>query len=320
MERIVHRLFAPEAGTEYHAQHAVDRRQLLAWAAGGAALAGFAPGPVARRAAATAATPSSASHAAPASSPAGWQTWLLDSPDELRPAAPSDPTADEMDEVLALQEQRTDQTLATIQKWGSRPAVLPWTELANAAYAEFKLPPIRQYRANGLLQTAMYDASVAAYEAQDAYDAPVPAAGDSQITPVAGLGTDRPAFPSAEAAVAGAAAAILSALLPDAAPKRFTDLAAEAAMSRLQAGLNFRRDIDAGLALGQAIGERAIALAADDQPAFGLGRQWTPHGTRLLGADPSWLRGSTPRTASRGLASLGPGARRSVPARRTAGL
>ena len=166
-----------------------------------------------------------------------------------------------------MQVDRTDETTALIQQWNSRPVVLSWTELANAAYAEFKLPPIRQYRANGLLQTAMYDAGVAAYDAQDTYDAPAPAVVDSQITPVAGIAADRPAFPSAEAAVAGAAAAVLRALLPDAVPNRFSDLAAEAAMSRLQAGLNFRRDIDAGLALGQVIGERAIAVAADDKPA-----------------------------------------------------
>ena len=60
--------------------------------------------------------------------------------------------------------------------------------------------------------------------------------------------------------MAGAAAAVLTALLPDAAPGRFTDLAEEAATSRLHAGVNVRRDIEAGLALGKAIGERAVVL------------------------------------------------------------
>jgi membrane-associated phospholipid phosphatase len=54
--------------------------------------------------------------------------------------------------------------------------------------------------------------------------------------------------------------------LPDAAAGRFTDLAQTVAETRLQSGLNTRSDIAAGLALGKTIGERAIALAADDAP------------------------------------------------------
>ena len=42
-----------------------------------------------------------------ASDPTTWRTWLLDAVDELRPAAPSDPTSSEMDELLEYQERRT---------------------------------------------------------------------------------------------------------------------------------------------------------------------------------------------------------------------
>ena len=75
---------------------------------------------------------------------------------------------------------------------GSRPTVLPWTELAHAAYTEFKLSPLRQYRANATLQTAMVDAVIAAYDAQEAYTSPRPAELDSQITPLEGITADRP--------------------------------------------------------------------------------------------------------------------------------
>ncbi|HEU5433771.1 MAG TPA: phosphatase PAP2 family protein, partial [Thermomicrobiales bacterium] len=90
----------------------------------------------------------------------------------------------------------------------------------------------------------------------------------------------RPSFPSEHAAVAGAAGAVLTALLPDATANRFTDLAGEAAMSRLQAGVNVRRDIEAGLTLGKEIGERAVALAKNDQP----GTAWDGAG-RLTGPE-----------------------------------
>ena len=197
-------------------------------------------------------------------SPAAWRTWILASPDELRPEGPADPTETEIAELLQLQAERDEAAIALARQWGSRPAVLPWTELANAAWVEFGLSPLRQGRANGILQVAMYDAVVASYDAQEAFGAPWPAEHDPRVTPLEGIAADGPSFPSAEAAVAGAAAAALTALLPDAAPARFTDAAEEAATSRLVAGVNVRRDVDAGLAMGQTIGERAVVLAADD--------------------------------------------------------
>lgn len=213
----------------------------------------------------------------PAANPTSWRTWVLASPDELRPAAPADPTPGELAEVLEVQAAMTDEQAAAMRHWTLRPAVLPWTEAGTAALDEF-LSPIRQYRGNGLLQAAMYDAVIAAYDAQDAYPRPALSSFDARIVPLEGLATSRPSWPSAEAAVAGAAAAVLTALLPDAAPGRFADLADEATMALIRAGVAVRSDIDAGLALGQAVGEQAIALAAGDQP----GSAWDGAG-RLTG-------------------------------------
>jgi membrane-associated phospholipid phosphatase len=226
--------------------------------------------------------PSLAAQQDGSSDPTTWRTWVLTSADELRPAAPPDPTAAEIDELLGFQADRTEETIATIRRWMSRPAVLPWTEAGTTALDEF-LSPTRQYRANGLLQAAMYDAVLAAYDAQDAYGRPAPAALDDRIVPLDGVVADRPSFPSADAAVAGAAAAVLAGVLPDAAPGRFRDLANEAAAAPLQAGVAFRSDVEAGLDLGRAIGERAVALAADDQPASA----WDGSG-RMMG-DGYWV-------------------------------
>jgi membrane-associated phospholipid phosphatase len=213
----------------------------------------------------SAAAPALAARQITSSDPATWRTWVLAAADELRPPAPADPTAAEIDELLALQTERSDEAITTIRRWTLRPAVLPWTEAGNAALDEF-LSPIRMYRANGLLQAAMYDAVLAAYDAQEAYGRPAPATFDARIAPLDGAAASRPSFPSAEAAVAGAAAAVLAGVLPDAAPGRFTELADEATATLIQAGVAFPSDVEAGLDLGRAIGERAVALAADDQP------------------------------------------------------
>jgi membrane-associated phospholipid phosphatase len=261
----------------------LSRRALVASSSATAALASLVPLHQALAHSSTPTAPSLQPAAATGFSPTTWRTWLLTSPDELRPGAPAEPTPEELAELKQLQDERDADAIARIQKWNSRPAVLPWTDLANAAFAEFKLPAMRQSRTQGLLQTAMYDAVLAAYDAQDAYNQAMPATIDSAITPLEGVSDDRLAFPSAQATVAGAAATVLTGLLPDAAPSRFTALADEAAMTRLMAGLNVRSAIEAGLALGQAIGERALAHGAEDQP----GTAWDGRG-RLEGAG-SWV-------------------------------
>src|SRR5688572_18255240 len=43
--------------------------------------------------------------------PRTWRTWVLDSADELRPAAPPDPTPAEIDEVLGFQADRSDEVI-----------------------------------------------------------------------------------------------------------------------------------------------------------------------------------------------------------------
>jgi hypothetical protein len=56
----------------------------------------------------------------------------------------------------------------------------------------------------------------------------------------------------------------LTYLLPDAAPGRFDDLAEKAAMSRMWAGAAFRTDIEIGMRLGTAVGERAVERGRGD--------------------------------------------------------
>src|SRR5690348_15031517 len=93
--------------------------------------------------------------------PFGWLTLVLQSASELRPAAPAAPTQTELDELVTLQGQRNDVTIATIQQWGSGTAIIPWTEVANKAFAEFKQSSLRQTRSNAILHAAMYDAVLA---------------------------------------------------------------------------------------------------------------------------------------------------------------
>src|SRR5687768_14822122 len=89
-----------------------SRRLLVGSSLAGAALLPLGSGRHAVAAPARTAAPARARHQETATTPAGWRTWYLTSPDELRPAAPAAPSQGEIDEVLRFQEGRTDEATA----------------------------------------------------------------------------------------------------------------------------------------------------------------------------------------------------------------
>jgi len=217
-----------------------------------------------------------------ASDPTTWSTWLLDAVDELRPSAPADPAPTEIEDLLDYQSRRTDETAATVARWGSGPAVVPWVMLGLDLGDEYGLSGPRDARAQALLRTALYDTVLATLDAQAAYPREAPSVADSRLTPMEGVTADGSSFPSLHAAVAGAASTVLTSLFPEAEPGRFDALATEAAESRLWAGATYPSDVEVGLALGQAIGERAVARGKAD----GSDAKWDGSG-RLTG-EGSW--------------------------------
>ncbi len=74
---------------------------------------------------------------------------------------------------------------------------------------------------------------------------------------------NHPTYPSAHAMFDGPYADVLSYLFPRYAAE-FTALAQEAGFSRLWAGIHFRSDIEAGLAIGRSVAQRVIERARND--------------------------------------------------------
>jgi membrane-associated phospholipid phosphatase len=195
--------------------------------------------------------------------PGRWRTWLLTTGDELRPPEPAPPTADELSELVALQGQRSAATLATIAPWDDPTVMLPWTNLVLDLIRIHMPNPVRAARALALLHVALFDTLVATDDARMAYPRPGPAA-DGAIVPLGRTPGSSSSFPSDHAAVAVAAAAVLAYLFPDEPADALQSLADEAAHSRLTAGRAFRSDVEAGQAIGRAVGERAVARGQAD--------------------------------------------------------
>ena len=171
-----------------------SRRALVGGSLAGAALLPLSPfraaaGPLAP----LPAVPARA--AAGKDAPDGWRTWHLASPSALRPANPGSVAQSEIDEVKAQLASPSDATVAAVAEWGTGPAGLGWfgktADLLNAA----AVPGTRQSRMVALVQTAVSDAILAAWDAQIAIGRKGPAATDAGIAPPAGTDPAAPTFP-----------------------------------------------------------------------------------------------------------------------------
>jgi hypothetical protein len=100
-----------------------------------------------------------------------WQTWVLESGSQLRPVPPpgNKETREEIRVLEALAGQRDAAALAQIAYWNSGAPEYRWNEIAMDAAFDANLAGMRAERLLALLNVAMYDATVAAWDAKYEY-------------------------------------------------------------------------------------------------------------------------------------------------------
>jgi hypothetical protein len=153
-----------------------------------------------------------------------WKTWILESGDQLRPEAPPDETAsqDELGKLQAMVADRDAVALDRISYWDAGSPGYRWNEIATQQTQRAQMGP-NAYRVLALMNGAIYDATIAAWDAKYTYNRPRPAATDAELETVIPTPTS-PSYPDAHAVTAGAAATVLAYLFPDEA-ERFTEMA-----------------------------------------------------------------------------------------------
>jgi membrane-associated phospholipid phosphatase len=193
-----------------------------------------------------------------------WRPWLLARSDELRPAPPPSPDsasmAAELEEVRTV--ERTPRRVEAALFWeyaaGGTRSYRFWNDQLGRALLEGRAYPDASgaARAYAMLNVALYDAAVACWEAKYTYWAIRPMQLDPRVRPLFTT-PSHPSYPSGHSCFGAAAASVLAHLFPREATV-FEALASEASESRLWAGIHFRSDLDAGRALGRAVGQRVI--------------------------------------------------------------
>jgi membrane-associated phospholipid phosphatase len=241
-------------------------------------------------------------------------TWLLASANELRPPPPATATRAELDELLRMQALRSAVTNAAIRRWSDGAGVLPWTAIALDLIKRSRRNPVRAGRALALLHAAINDVVAAAFDAKQAYFRERPAVVEPAILQQGPITPGLSTFPSEQAAIAGAASTVLAYLFPEEPAERIVALGTDAANACLQAGANYRSDVAAGLALGRAVGERAVSRGEadgsdadwDGVPAHSGEGYWAPTPPRYIPEPMEPMAGTWKGWVVRDVAALRP--------------
>lgn len=214
-----------------------------------------------------------------------WETWVLASGSELRlPPPPGRGTTQA--ELKQLQELAAQRPAAQSQiaRWTSGGPAYRWNELAFQVAIKNGMATPLGTRAFALLNVAIYDATIAAWDSKYAYNRARPSVQFPALRTEAPV-PNSPSYPSEHAAVASAAAGVLTYLFPKQADL-FASQAAEAGQTVLVAGLNYPSDVAAGSELGAKVAARVIERAMSD----GSGAPWT--GSPPVG--PGYWTGTNP--------------------------
>jgi membrane-associated phospholipid phosphatase len=200
-----------------------------------------------------------------------WKTWLLTSGSQLRRPAPPDRAATkaELKQLKALVSQRDSAALDQIAYWDSGAPAYRWNEITIVESLKNNMNSVVAARGLALVNAAIYDATIAAWDSKYTYHRSRPSQADPSLTTVL-PNPHSPSYPSDAAATAGAASAVLAYLFPNDA-QSFLDRASAAGQSRLLAGVEYPSDVAAGLDLGHAVGALAIARGKSD----GSDAKWT---------------------------------------------
>jgi membrane-associated phospholipid phosphatase len=193
-----------------------------------------------------------------------WKTWFISSGKDHRLPAPGDHKK-EIAAVLTAQKELDAAAIRQIEYWNAGSPGYHWQELVAANFmTDTGNTGVYSYM---LLNVAIYDATIAAWDAKYAYKRPRPFAADSRIKAY-GVNPQSPSYPCEHSVAAGVATTIFSKFFPRLADS-VNRMAQRQMASRVAAGLAFPEDTRAGFELGKKIAEKEIAHTKDFLPKTG---------------------------------------------------
>jgi membrane-associated phospholipid phosphatase len=196
----------------------------------------------------------------------GARALFLTSSDQLRPPPPPVFGSAEFNAALAevrlISLTRTAEQIAIANYWNvnqSPRSLAAPMGIARELIVSHRRSDAEAARIMFVATAASFDANISCFHAKYFYWFIRPAQADPTIATVFAT-PPHPSYPSAHSCGAGALTEVLALSFPTEAGQ-LRDVALESSLSRLYAGIHYRFDLEAGLAIGR--GAAALALAAD---------------------------------------------------------
>ena len=188
----------------------------------------------------------------------------------LRPGPPpltgSAKMKEETNEIYEYVNNPTRERLRIVHFWadgvGTYTPPGHWDAIAAEDFITRNYSELRWARNMALLNMAMMDAAIVCWDTKFYYFNPRPSQLDPRIKTLTGL-PNFPSYISGHSTFSGAAATILSHIIPEKATA-YNAMASEASLSRMYGGIHYRADCEAGLTVGKNIGNYAVERAKTD--------------------------------------------------------
>ena len=182
------------------------------------------------------------------------------------PSTNSEQFKKELEEVLYYSQNPTRERIKIVHFWGDGAGTYTppghWNAIACRDFISLKISEARWARNLALLNMSMFDAAICCWDAKYYYFNPRPSQMDPNCKTLTGI-PNFPAYVSGHSTFSGAAATILG-HINAARSNDYMAMADEASKSRLYGAIHFRSDIEVGMQMGKAIGQKAIMRAKTD--------------------------------------------------------
>jgi hypothetical protein len=169
-------------------------------------------------------------------------------------------------EVLSFSQHPSAENQALVDFWadgaGTYTPAGHWNAIAEADFVQEHYSEVRWARNYALLNMAEMDVAICCWDTKYHYFNQRPTQANPLIKTLTGI-PNFPSYTSGHSNFSGAAAAVLTYLLPDRGSK-FTDLAQQASLSRLVGAIHYRSDIEVGMQTGAKVGQYAVARGMSD--------------------------------------------------------
>ncbi|GEO09777.1 hypothetical protein SAE01_22730 [Segetibacter aerophilus] len=196
---------------------------------------------------------------------ARWKTWLLDKPEEITIVASPTVTQSkvELQSVKQNLAKLDSKKLEQIKYWDAGAPAYRWNKIVPGLTLQKQEVLLRM--PSSWMNIAIYDATVLAWKEKLKYKRKRPNELDPSVKPAISAPMAY-SYPCEHSATAAAAATVLAYFFPE---KRdsILQMAHAASQSRIDAGVQFPSDVEAGWKLGEQVAKQVIEKAKNDGSA-----------------------------------------------------